>query len=570
MQAAGRTTNVASGIKFLPPTSTDRHELSKRGRELERADIKAHAAKISHQKRRQRREKEELELHLSKNLAVPELAILLCGSSDPFNAFPIRVTPQIHRLISYTRDVLLTTLTLPDYMRRLTLDSPRTVTFENSDRVIGGANYAAIMGMFHHATEGAVLAWLTGHIPGIVTAASEEVTHDLTIDGLKMKLQSIRLLRQDLSKYNKLSRDAKGLIRLHVRGLMESDCMALDRDSAKAHLKMLMQFDDPFGDDELSRATDTSVIMFNIVELASKGMERPLIPFVHLPEYDEVHPCIQPPVREIMIRLRYCIGICDSPLPTKTAADKLRGSLVYGWIATRTQHDVGVLLHLFFDLIEGKTSTRTAGQQFTEAAICLTLAHCIRKSVLAAQMESSGIDIREASHAIMPRLATTLQSAFSVVTRDEHRVYNEVYFWMFYVGAMFEERQKDSKRPIWLRNKTGISGLWFSKLLERHASNFGVQTWSDAKRILEKFVYDRHLQPEGHLWFEDVLSTPERQNDTESSTSDDSRLADDALNPRGSAEVRHEPTRLFPCTTDPSGSQKLLVVDLKGKRAIRD
>ncbi|KAJ9502740.1 hypothetical protein H2202_001862 [Exophiala xenobiotica] len=587
MRSAGRTTNVASGIKFLPPTSTDRHELSKRGRELERADIKAHAAKISHQKRRQRREKEELELDLRKNLAVPELAILLCGSSDPFNAFPIRVTPQIHRLISYTRDVLLTTLTLPDYMRRLTLDSPRTVTFENSDRVIGGANYAAIMGMFHHATEGAVLAWLTGHIPGIVTAASEEVTHDLTIDGLKMKLQSIRLLRQDLSKYNKLSRDAKGLIRLHVRGLMESDCMALDRDSAKAHLKMLMQFDDPFGGDELSRATDTSVIMFNIVELASKGMERPLIPFgrwthsrlasywalcypalpVHLPEYDEVHPCIQPPVREIMIRLRYCIGICDSPLPTNTAADKLRGSLVYGWIATRTQHDVGVLLHLFFDLIEGKTSTRTAGQQFTEAAICLTLAHCIRKSVLAAQMENSGIDIREASHAIMPRLATTLQSAFSVVAPDERPVYDEVYFWMFYVGAMFEERQKASKRPIWLRNKNGSSGLWFSKLLARHASNLGVRTWSDAKRILEKFVYDRHLQPEGHLWFEDVLSTSERQNDTESSTSDDSRLADDADNPMGSAEVRHEPTRLFPCTTDASGSQTLLVVDLKGQKS---
>jgi hypothetical protein len=270
-----------------------------------------------------------------------------------------------------------------------------------------------------------------------------------------------------------------------------------------------------------------------------------------------------------MIRLRYCIGICDSPLPTKSAADKLRGSLVYGWIATRTQHDVGVLLHLFFNLIEGKTSTRTTGQQFTEAAICLTLAHCIRKSVLAAQMESSGIDIREASHVIMPRLASTLQCAFSVVTRDEHPVYNEVYFWMLYVGAMFEERQKASKRPIWVRNVNGTPCQWFSKLLARHASNLGVQTWSDAQRILEKFVYDRHLQPQGHLWFEDVLSTSERQNDTESSTRDDSRLADDADNPMGSAEVSHEPTRLFPCTTDPSGSQTLLVVDLKGKRAIR-
>ncbi|KIW55108.1 hypothetical protein PV05_07416 [Exophiala xenobiotica] len=593
MQSARTTTSIASGIKFLPPSSTARKELSKRDRELEGSDVKAHAAKISHQKRRQRTEKEELKLDPSKKLlTVLELATLLCGSSDPFNAFPIHVTPQIHRLISYSRDVLLTTLTLPDYMRRLTLDPPRTVTFENSDRVIGGANYAAIIGMFHHATEGAVLAWLTSHIPGIVTAASKEVTHDLTIDGLKMKLQSIKLLRQDLSKYHKLTRDAKGLIRLHVRGLMESDCMALDRNSAKAHLKMLMQLDDPFGDDELSRATDVSVIIFNIVELASKCMERPLIPFgrwthsrlanywalcypalpAHLPEYDEVHPCIHPPVREVMIRLRYCIGICESPLPTETAAEKLRGSLVYGWIATRTQQDVGLLLHLFFDLIEGETETsaRTAGQQLTEAAICLTLAHCVRKSVLAAEMEDSGIDIREASHAIMPKLATTLQCAFSVLTPPERLEYTEVYFWMFYVGAMFEERQKTSKRPVLIRNVNGTSVLWFSKLLARHASNLGVRTWSDAKGILEKFVYDRHLQPEGHLWLEDVLSTFERQHDTRSvgSTSEDSRLADDAPYPMGwdpAAEVSHEPTRLLPCTTDTSELQTLLLVDRKSE-----
>lgn len=151
MQSARMITGIASGIKFLPQSSTARLELSKRDRELEGADVKAHAAKISHQKRRQRTEKEELELDPNKKiLIVLELATLLCGSSDPFNAFPIRVTPQIHRLISYTRDVLLTTLTLPDYMRRLTLDPPRTVTSENRDlRELGQGHWWSELCRYH-------------------------------------------------------------------------------------------------------------------------------------------------------------------------------------------------------------------------------------------------------------------------------------------------------------------------------------------------------------------------------------------------------------------------------------
>lgn len=575
---------VPSRIKILAPSQYDR---SQREKELEDALIRAHAARISHLRKKQAKQvgKDQQELrereHEEEEDAAgefqpraqenppesQELVLLLHGSSDPFNAFPVRITPEINRLIAYARDVVLPNILVPRYMKRLTLGAPKTVTYEHSNRVLGGASYVFIMDVFRNANEGAALAWLTSHIPAIVTLASAQATRDLSVEGLKMRLRSIRLLRQGLATYHEQPRDVKGSLRLHVRGLYESECMAGDTASARAHAAVLMQFEDPFGDDDLARAHDTMVLMFNSSELGCKTMQRTVIPYGEwtysrlinfwnlcvpalpaLPAADAVddqlqlHPSVQHPVLvDIALRIRYCLSVAESPMSMRTPTEKLRGNLVYGWIVTRTFHDMGTLLNLYFDLDEDVVVVlgSTEGQRLTDACIALALLQCERKSLHEAYLD--GTDIREASHAMLPRLAASLTRAWGVLTPAERMFYDEAYFWMAYVGAVFEQGEaRKIGRPVPVPAKLGdgrrmgrqrekahqrmrkdhqgekntlfqqdgrteTSPWYFSRMLAWHADRLHMCKWDDAKRVLERFVYDRHLQPEGHVWFEEAL-----------------------------------------------------------------
>ena len=103
-------------IAFLPPS---KHGSSVREKELERAQIKAHAARFSHQKRNWIKVHKQLEIQEGALRAreqrrhddrheYHELILLINnfhGSSDPFNAYPVKITPEINRIISYAKDV---------------------------------------------------------------------------------------------------------------------------------------------------------------------------------------------------------------------------------------------------------------------------------------------------------------------------------------------------------------------------------------------------------------------------------------------------------------------------------
>jgi hypothetical protein len=444
--------------------------------------------------------------------------------------------------------------------------------------------------------------------------------------------------------------EAIASLRLHVRGLFESECMAGDAVPAKAHAAMLMRFDDPFGDDYLARAHDTLTLMFNSAELACKTMQRTNIPFgaytsARLTDFwtvcspalppskeesdDDVHPSVRHPViRDIMGRLRYCMRIAETPIPMNTAVEKVRGNTIYGWLITRTLHDMGLLINLYFDLVEGKVP----GQQLIEACVTLALLHMMRKSIHEAEVD--GTDTREASHAILPRLRRGLEQAMSTLTKWERSHYDDALLWMLYLGALYEQGQI-KKRVLSLRRATrgAVSGqkpkscatgpvagggeptgrpctapdvngrrfceeteggfpetkhntdqpsdvallekdrashvqklqstpksgtnlwslassrqpddkdwqdaarsgrvqkgeqhrpgrtkgteqdrrpveaanqpsLWFTQMLVQQADRLHLNCWEDVRRVLDRFVYDRHLRPDGQEWFERIV-----------------------------------------------------------------
>ncbi|OAL30899.1 hypothetical protein AYO20_08592 [Fonsecaea nubica] len=535
---------LPSNIKFLPPSKRDRPV---REQELEGAEIKAHAARISHQKRKWEKLQQQLlqkeEVHEYNPSRVNsgqrpshrvqpkyhEIVFLLEGSSDPFNACPVKITPEVNRIITYARDVMLPNIFSPPFFRRLTVGGPKTVNYENSNRVIGGSSFLHSMKRFRDMNEGAALAWLCGHIPNIVRLNSSQTMQQLTTARLKMRAKSLRLLREGLTDHRQTSVESLTALRLHIRCLFETECMAGDTLAAKAHVDFLLRLPDPLTD-EMERVQHTLVMMFDATELACKKLERTVLPFgewtakaharlwalacPYLPippiGIHNAHPCVDiPDHREAMVRLRYCLWIAESPLPFKTSQDRLKADMIFAWIATKTFHDLGNLMNLYVDIMEEKFIFQSEGQRLTQACMVLTLIYESRKRVHEATIED-GADIREASYVIMPRLARDMATAMEMLSPAEVVHYQEAYLWMLYAGALFEQRQNSKTRRANPKVKIETTEEpWFITTLVKHADQMHITTWEQAKAVLGRFVYDPHLEPDGHEWFEGALREQE-------------------------------------------------------------
>ncbi len=531
-----------SNYTFLPPVKSGRPI---REKELELAQIRAHAARISHQrkswvkvqqqlKRQQdkQHEEERVRLMLAGNngtYAAPksrELLLLLHGfhgSSDPFDAYPVKITPETNRIIRYARDVMLPQIFTPPFFRRLTIGAPSSLSYDRSDKVIGGSNFLLNMKVFSDMSEGAALGWLCGHIPAIVRN-SPGTMQELTVLRLNMRAKSMKLMREKLTNRSGSSAESLLALRLHIRTLYEAECMAGDTAAARAHMNILLRLEDPITD-ELLRASHLMVMMFNTTELACKKLERTLLPFgewtrktfaplwtlcspflpVSPETVNKAHPSVKIPLlREAMIRLRYCLWFGQAPLPFGTAQERLGADMIFAWTATQLFNDLGVLMNLYMDIIEGEISFRSEGRRWAEACMVLTQLHMVRKCVHEAIIEG-GVDLREASHVIMPRLERDLKMAMESMTQAEEVYYQEALFWMLYAGALHEQRRRRRKGPIGL-DRVFLEQPWFIGALAMYAGCMKITSWDQAKAVLQKFVYDKYLEPDGHIWFEEVIS----------------------------------------------------------------
>ncbi|KIW19946.1 hypothetical protein PV08_00521 [Exophiala spinifera] len=417
--------------------------------------------------------------------------------------------------------MLLPNLFVPPFMKRLTLGVPRSLSYQDPTNVVGGSSFVRAMQIFSGSNEGFCLAWLSSHIATIRRITSGMQTAGWWVDELRMRGKSITLLQQQLSKYPKLSRESLVAVRLHVTALFQGECMAGDSKAARTHARILFKLDGQLMD-EFQYVHHIMILMWNATELACKRLERTLIPFdaslerplskfwsmasSHLPqmsvEDQNVHPCVANRLlRTAFIRLRYCFSIGDSTIPFTNAAERLRGDMLFGWIATKTFFDMGLLITLYADLIEGMELTRSEAKRLTEACMILTFLHVLRKGMHEAPI--NGVDVRDASHVMMPRLARHLQEAMRILNPAERLRYSHAYLWMFYVGTVWEKRLEYEKTFEVLGN--AYPQYWFSQMFAKHACELNIWAWPDAVVILKRFVYSDHLSPSGHVWFEEVI-----------------------------------------------------------------
>jgi hypothetical protein len=277
----------------------------------------------------------------------------------------------------------------------------------------------------------------------------------------------------------------------------------------------------------MARAYETMKMMFNATELACMHLERTVIPFAswsagrlatfwefatpQLPRLATQHgvlpPCAEFPVfRTALARIRYILAVGENPLPLESRCEKNRGDAIYLWVVTTTFHDMGMLMNAYVDLIEDKSSSHSDGRRLTEACMSLALLHVIRESIHEADVD--GVDVRDMSHVLLPRLKYDLTKAIRVLGARERLYYEEAYFWIPSSEHRAEQNYRASSRVRRLQDAEGKqSELWFTKVFAGYARQSNVKTWAEARNILEVFVHNRHLQPDGQDWFEQNLAT---------------------------------------------------------------
>lgn len=515
-------------IVFLPVLTTIR---SVRQSELVRAEVRAHTAKLIHRRRKQKEVPGQSTQPPSAGmeswtsdfcealLRKSQLSTGISGSSDPFQSFPIKITPEINQVIALARDVLVPSLFIPSFARRLSFGVSKSISFDRAQFSIAGASVSLDLLQFKKANEGVAAAWLSGHMALLASLGFRLPEHDISIMELQLRTRSLELLREELAVDTEAHPFDLLLAIQHIMLLFQADCKRRDTNSASIHGPVLL--------DLMDKVTDNTqilhlliLLMFGNADLAATTLSRPVITLrlsmmerlsefwasasslvkINDIDYKDVHPSIEnPTLREVSIRLRALLSITKTPLPVIDASEKARGLAVYCWAATQTFNDMCDLLNLYHDLMEDALEPATPGRRLTEACIALSLLQALRKSIHEADVD--GRDLRDASHVILPKLQEILQQALEAVTSDEQSHYADVYFWMFFVGAQNEQRHvHEGSRQVNISGDS--SSTWFTGMLLDQAQLLEVETWNEARRILEHFVLDQNLTPDGDSWFE--------------------------------------------------------------------
>jgi hypothetical protein len=301
--------------------------------------------------------------------------------------------------------------------------------------------------------------------------------------------------------------------------------MAGDVVAARAHADVLLRLDDP-GDNDAYRFSNLMVLMFNSTELACKTLERNVFPFgayIHdklapawaaaasfIPECPmelrDTNACVTlPELRAAMQQLRHCVWLSASPLASKSEAERSKGDMTFVWVVTRTFVDMGNLLNLYVDIMENNVGFDSEIEKLMQVGIVLTTVHMLRKCIHSAELEE-GMDIREHSHTIVPRMARHFKSALALMNDADKEHYQDAILWMLYIGTTYEKHFKDKARTTTRELDASDSNeLWFTTTLRQHCEDLDITSWAQAKEIIGTFVYDDRPAPNGSFWFNELI-----------------------------------------------------------------
>lgn len=447
------------------------------------------------------------------------------GSSDPFAAQSIVITPKINQLIAFIRDSYIPALYVTPFMRTFSQECPKYTTIENISTALGGTE---AMKNWNHlrrtlSSDGGASAWVASWIPCILPFVDKSELREWCLTGLKMRAHSIQILRERLST-GSVTHQLGLPVLLHIMYLFRADCVMGDTQAATIHARMLRplieEMEDPYQQAEL-----LVIVLYNDQEMQMAKLQRTLFdPISWVPDrltdfwrktelllpdvgeayYKNLHGSINTMiVREAAIHLRRCLLIGRTPMRLRDPLTLKLGQSIYNWMATITLCDMGALLAIHLDLIEDTDSLLSIGKRYTEAALAIAMLQILRKSMHSMTVDNIA-DRRDYSHVIVPKLRSTLEKAQEVSTAEEQLYYGDAYLWMFYIGTHYEQRLRKHSDIV---RSSESEEQWFSGRFIEQSRLLGFRSWSEVEKVLKLFVVNPYLYLGQSLetWFHDMI-----------------------------------------------------------------
>ena len=437
---------------------------SLRDKELALSARRSHNARVNHARRKKELEKQNNTKAYLHNTESTDLTTrlsarpaLLEGNSDPFDSFPMHVSPHVTRMVHFARDSYYPSMTLKPWrrLRRHRKQQEGRLSFE-----IGSSS--ADCTIAHIASYGAAL----------VRILPVDARHELEKTWLEVRSLALRRLRESLAMHG--SADPFSVIIMQqCLYLYKCDVEARLFSSARIHGAMLRQLL------KSTPANPTTISLFlsvmgNVLQFVCFQLEAPVMTYndwhphmwrtfwtkaenilatrsQHLTA--RLHDCINSPyVREVLSRFRIYLATPSFGPNPSTQEDTAQLSMISLWPVTRIVDDT-VKLFAHFQTITARYKDQLRNKHLPptnlwEALTTLSTLCTIRHYLNSPRLDNSNISLRDASSTLAPLLRRTLVDYLRSTPEHELEQHAEVLFWVYFTGALYEQRSNDYRQQI--------------------------------------------------------------------------------------------------------------------------
>lgn len=457
------------------------------------------------------------------------LLVLRKGSSDPFNAHGIAITPFVNEIMTFVRDFVTPGFYFTDFLQECSATKSKQRQLNSTDWVSATAAQQSwqslVTGLDDRCT---ALACLSTYLT-IMTVFKQDAS-PIFVMIMQLKSKSTMLLRRGLESRKEIPQDKTDLLRVFWHFCAE--CVVQNKAAARIHGTMLLSLTRQARKRGFISEHFMLQVLFFDTDLAVKTMTRsvfspehwmpsffqsnwsrtaPSLPVSVLDCETGLDPCIKThPLRGIFALNRQLIEICSRPL-TFNPSSGLDANACFIYVGSMSHIGMCKLVNHYLDLTDGGTLARsstssrnlTQGQTYTEAAITLSAIYIIR--LIGYEVKVNGINIRDASPTILSHLHSTLDLALKHLTPSEQQHYQGAYLWIFYIGAI-SEQLAPMKSDIFAREsdyevfRETVSRRFYNRKFARQAFQMGLWSWAEVREVLKGFIYSDNVEPHGSSW----------------------------------------------------------------------
>ncbi|KIX95046.1 uncharacterized protein Z520_09356 [Fonsecaea multimorphosa CBS 102226] len=492
---------------------------SPRQKHLDSARARAHAARVSHDRRRSDSRlpspPQSPKLDFKGESGDEERLLTVAafeGNSDPFRCAAIEITPELNRILTFTREVGLRAHFSPLAVRKISREIAGN--FEQPYVLGAWADIAASL-----RDEGTALARLVTYSSYLCRCLPNAKETRILVH--QMRKRSLQLLREKVERHtNSSSIEDKTALQHHIYALFDAECFCGNTEAAIVHGTALQKlinesntFDAPMAQRLLyitchSAATSGQRILPSIgkwiIERSEAFLEEEVPPHpLGAPENHDLHASITFPELQACFSRCWYLGDASkptSPTESPTAAEPVKDKkAAYIYVTVSAFSNLCRLNDMFYDLVEAVWMAGISkSERYTQAALSVALNYLARE--MFADLTISGVNIRDCSTMLMGQLRFTFMRAYQSSTVSDRTDFAAAYLWILYVGALCEHRRRDDILMVDLLNE-----FWFSPLLALQAHLMGVTTWPDMCVVAKQFFYSDIVEPDGAIWFDVLL-----------------------------------------------------------------